>query len=230
MIMNPDTHADLSQKNIYVDDCTSVIPKLNDESAILAITRIDAYPDNTSQVDNLQEKFSMIQTIVSPGGHLFVSLPPIDEGEYTSTPFRFVGMMEDIGWKFCEDIIWDTRTDDMEGHPEYVFVFKNPADSESRNNIYWHRDTEEKESNEIDLSDYQGEKSKNVWRISRQSGEGLTEELIERIIELYSYKGDTVCAPLSGDFIVSQVAREMDRKSLCFGVDEQKVEQLVPSQ
>lgn len=181
---------------------------------ILAIARV---PENLlEQPDKLDDSFSTLLDYVRPGGHVFVILPAVSSGEYTAETFRLVGRMENLGWRFQEDIVWDNRGEDSDRHPEYIFAFKNPADAESRNNIYWNRSEEEKENNEIDLSDYQGEMSKNVWKISTDDDSTLPKKLPKRIIQLYSYEGDTILDVFGSDGQIARAADEEERNCVIF--------------
>lgn len=164
----------------------------------------------------LIQRFKALWRVVKPGGHNIVNLAPVAwNGERAPLPFHFVGWMEEIGWKFKEDIIWektiarDRRSGVLLQHPypgyyypslvsEYVFVFQKPAPKKDRENIFWNRSTEEKGRNRIDLTHYQGEMSKNVWKIRPLSPQENLHpcpfplELAERIVNLYSYQNDSV--------------------------------------
>ena len=65
----------------------------------------------------------------------------------------------------CLDVMQTIPDDFVILVAEYVFVFQKPAESKSHNNIYHFRTTSEKEENKLDISDYQGEITKNVWKI-----------------------------------------------------------------
>ena len=162
----------------------------------------------------LVDRFKALFQITKPGGHNVVNISPVAwEGTRTALPFHLVNWLEEIGWKFKEDIIWekpisrDKRSGVLMQHPypgyyyprlvvEYVFVFQKPADKKRHSNIYWNRSDVEKAENEIDMSDYQGEKSKNAWKIRPLAPQENLHpcpfplELAERVIQYYSYKGD----------------------------------------
>ena len=157
----------------------------------------------------LVDRFAALLKVTRPGGHNIVNIAPVLwDGVRTALPFHFVSWMEDIGWKFREDIIWekpiarDRRSGVLLQHPypgyyypslvaEYVFVFQKPAEKEDKENIYWFRSPEEKENSRINLSDYQGEKSKNVWKIRPVAPQEnihpcpFPVELADRVIQLY---------------------------------------------
>jgi site-specific DNA-methyltransferase (adenine-specific) len=199
----------------------------------------------------LIDRFKELYRIIKPGGHNVVNISPISwNGKRVALPFHFVNWMESIGWVFKEDIIWekeiarDRRSGVLMQHPypgyyypslvvEYVFVFQKPAESKEQNNIYYFRTRKEKEENKIDLSNYQGEKSKNIWRIRPVAPQENMHpcpfplELAKRVIEYYSYKGDTVIDIFTGSGQVNLVAEILGRKHIGIDTQEKYIEYAV---
>ncbi len=183
----------------------------------------------------LTDRFAALLRVVKPGGHNVVNISPVGwNGERVALPFHFVSWMEQIGWKFREDIIWektiarDRRSGVLLQHPypgyyypslvsEYVFVFQKPAAKKDRENIYWNRTPEEKERNKLDLTNFQGEMSKNVWKIRPLSPQENLHpapfplELAERVISLYSYQGDAVIDIFAGSGQTSLACEKLGR-------------------
>ena len=182
----------------------------------------------------LIDRFKELYRIIKSGGHCVVNISPVAwEGKRVALPFHFVGWMEEIGWTFKEDIIWekgivrDKRSGVLMQHPypgyyypslsvEYVFVFQKTAAEKKKNNIYYHRSAQEKETNRINLENYQP-MSKNIWNIRPVAPQEnihpcpFPEELARRVIEFYSYKKDTVIDIFAGSGIVNIAAEKLSR-------------------
>lgn len=252
---------------IIKGDCLKVIKTLPENHFVLAFTSppyLNAinYDEHIQKLDGktqrweredisyeeykkfLVERFSALFRIIKPGGHNVVNISPVSwNGERVALPFHFVGWMEEIGWKFKEDIIWekpvarDRRSGVLLQHPypgyyypslvaEYVFVFQKPAEKKSQNNIYWFRSKGEKEKNKLDLSNYQGEKSKNVWKIRPLAPQENIHpcpfplELAERVIEFYSYVDDYVIDIFTGSGQTNIAAERLKRKHV--GIETQQ--------
>lgn len=249
---------------IALGDCLTVLRSLPEGAATLAVTsppyhnainyeqhtqtlagekerweRIEIQYDEYRQF--LMERFKELLRVVAPGGYNVVNIAPVSwQGRRVPLPFHFVGWMEELGWVFREDIVWektvarDRRSGVLLQHPypgyyypslvaEYVFVFQRPGERRDRNNIYWHRSGADRAANEIDMSDYQGEKSKNVWRFRPVAPQENIHpcpyplELVERVVEFYSYKGDLVVDMFAGSGQTNVAAERLGRRHL--GID-----------
>jgi len=192
----------------------------------------------------LIDRFKELLRVTKPGGYNIVNIAPVGwNGDRVAVPYHFVNWMESIGWKFKEDIIWekpiakDRRSGVLLQHPypgyyypslvaEYVFVFQKPTEDKKKENIYWHRTEKEKEENKIDLDSYQGEMSKNVWKIRPVAPQenvhpcAFPIELAERVVKLYSYKKDTVIDIFAGSGQTLLAAKNLGRHFI--GIDTQK--------
>lgn len=258
---------ELKNGDIYQGDCLEVLRRLPENLIILAFTsppyfNAINYEGHIQKLnkeikhwereeisyeeykDFLIERFTELFRVIRPGGYNIVNISPTSyNGERTALAFHFVKWMEDIGWKFKEDIIWekeiarDKRSGVLLQHPypgyyypslvvEYNFVFQKPASKKKENNIYWFRSDEEKKANIIDLKNYQGEMSKNAWKIRPVAPQENIHpcpfpiELPERIIQFYSYKGDTIIDIFMGSGQTCLAAIKLGRKYI--GIDTEK--------
>ena len=185
----------------------------------------------------LVDRFKEMYRVIKPGGHNVVNLSPVAwAGKRVALPFHFVCWMEEIGWRFKEDIIWekgvvkDKRSGVLMQHPypgyyypslavEYVFVFQKPATEKAKNNIYHDRSMTEKRKNKLSLEGYQ-EQSKNIWNIRPVApSENIhpcpfPEELARRVVQYYSYKGDIVLDIFSGSGVTNLAAEKAERRHI----------------
>lgn len=248
----------IGQGRILHGDCLDVLRALPNDEFILAFTsppylnainysqhvdkikgRVERWEREKVSYDEYHEflvaRFGELLRVVKPGGYNIVNISPVGwNGERVALPFHFVGWMEQLGWKFREDIIWeksiarDRRSGVLLQHPypgyyypslvsEYILVFQKPAAKKDKENIYWFRSEQEKKKNELDLSEYQGEMSKNVWKIRPLSPQENIHpapfplELAERIVKLYSYQGDAVIDIFSGSGQTSLACERLKR-------------------
>lgn len=253
------SECEIGQGKIIRGDCLDVLNDLPTDEFVLAFTsppylnainysqhvdklkgQVDHWKRENVSYDEyrafLIDRFAALLRVVKPGGYNIVNISPVGwNGERVALPFHFVGWMEQIGWKFKEDIIWeksiarDRRSGVLLQHPypgyyypslvsEYVFVFQKPAAKKDRENIYWNRSAEEKERNKLDLTKFQGEMSKNVWKIRPLSPQENLHpapfplELAERVISLYSYKGDAVLDIFAGSGQTALACEKLGRR------------------
>lgn len=195
----------------------------------------------------LIDRFKEMYRVIKPGGHNVVNISPIAwEGKRVALPFHFVCWMEEIGWQFKEDIIWekgivkDKRSGVLMQHPypgyyypslaiEYVLVFQKSAGKKTENNIYHNRSAKEKKANEINMEGYQ-EQSKNIWNIRPVApSENIhpcpfPEELAHRVIKYYSYQNDTVLDIFSGSGVTNLVAEKLKRKHIGMETEKHYIE------
>ncbi len=247
-------------------DCMEGMQTLADESVILAFTsppyhNAINYADHVKKLSGeigrweraemsygfyktfLVGRFKELLRVVKQGGHNVVNLSPVAwQGRRVPLPFHFVGWMEEIGWRFKEDIIWekgvvrDKRSGVLMQHPypgyyypslaaEYILVFQKPAGKKRENNIYHNRTAAEKRASRLNMEGYQ-EQSKNIWNIRPVAPREnihpcpFPEELARRVVQYYSYKNDIVLDIFSGSGVTNIAAERLGRKHI--GMETEK--------
>ncbi|WP_424946228.1 DNA methyltransferase [Candidatus Spongiihabitans sp.] len=250
-------------------DCLDGMKTLADDSIVLAFTsppyhNAINYDDHVKKLNGevghwerkeqsydfyktfLIDRFKEMYRVIKPGGHNVVNISPVAwEGRRVALPFHFVCWMEEIGWRFKEDIVWekgvvrDKRSGVLMQHPypgyyypslavEYVFVFQKPAAKKSENNIYHNRSAKEKQENKLDLKGYQ-EQSKNIWNIRPVAPQEnihpcpFPEELARRVVQYYSYKNDIVLDIFSGSGVTNLVAEKLHRRHIGMETEKQYI-------
>lgn len=251
-------------------DCLDGMKTLADDSIVLAFTsppyhNAVNYDDHVKKLNGevgywerkeqsydfyktfLIDRFKEMYRVIKPGGHNVVNISPVAwEGRRVALPFHFVCWMEEIGWRFKEDIVWekgvvrDKRSGVLMQHPypgyyypslavEYVFVFQKPAAKKSENNIYHNRSAKEKQENKLDLKGYQ-EQSKNIWNIRPVAPQEnihpcpFPKELARRVVQYYSYKNDIVLDIFCGSGITNLMAEKLNRKHIGMETEKQYIE------
>lgn len=154
-------------------------------------------------------------------------------------PWEIAQVAKEIGWKLRDQVIWDKqhnlpfqsngRTRDV---IEYVMLF-------SKSDVYKYyidkiKSTDELSKWWVDFPERfnpKGKTATNIWTFPiRTGGTWPTQsminhhcpfptELIYRIIELSSDKGDVIMDPFAGSGVVLATALEMGRKSVGFDIN-----------
>ncbi len=143
-------------------------------------------------------------------------------------PFDLNTILQDIGWEFIDDIIWmkpeysvKNRIGGFQQHrkplgykpnnvTEYLMVYRKSTDKL----IDWNMKQYTSEIIEESKVDEPYETT-NVWQINPKSDKVhsaiFPEELCERVIQYYSYKGDLIFDPFGGSGTLARVAKALGR-------------------
>lgn len=216
---------------ILLGDSRQLLKDFENESIHLTCTsppyynarEYSTWPTYQEYLDFLKDVFSEILRITKPGRMCVVNLSPVlearesraHESKRLAIPFHFFSLMEEMGWKYIDDIIWlkpegaaINRNGGFYQHrkpvaykpnivTETIFVFQKPA------------------SFLIDkvVRSYQGEileqslvsdhyERSNVWKINPETSSKhlapFPKELSDKIVKYYSYVNDVVLDPFMG--------------------------------
>ena len=161
------------------------------------------------------------------------------ESKRIALPFHFVTLMEDIGFKFLEDIIWikpegasKNRNGGFFRHRqpvaykpnivnEYVFVFQKPMNG-LIDKIVRSYEGEIKEKSLVD----DGYERSNVWKINpetavKKHSAPYPIELPNKVIQYYSYCDDVVLDPFMGSGTTAIACMNTNRNFIGFELDEE---------
>jgi DNA modification methylase len=230
----------LAEVAVYNEDCRQTMERQQSNSLDLVVTSPPYFnARDYSQYNSVQDYMATMKEIftlafdkIKESRMCVINISPVlVEREKRSKqsyriplPFYFVGMMEEIGYEFLEDIIWmkpdgsaPNRNGGFYRHrkpvaykpnivTEYVLVFKKPApfliDKVLKNH-----------------SLVQGEYERtNVWQINPDTNNWhpapFPEALAERIVRYYSYEGETVYDCFAGSGTVGRICQQLNRKCI----------------
>lgn len=189
------------------------------------------YPSYLTWVTGI---FGRVLEKTRPGGFLAVVVGTVLlKGAAYPVPFDLVPKVVDLGWLFHQDFIWHKSTGGVKRagvfiqhpypgyyHPnimtEYILVFRKPGDPIYRNVS---GDTRDRARYEVGAV-FTKEVANNVWHIAPVPPRVLEhpcpfpEEIPYRLIQLYTYPGDTVLDPFLGSGQTTKVAFALGRNAI----------------
>jgi len=201
------------------------------------------YPDYQTYLNTLKQVFTLIYDITEDGRMCCVNLSNIlvqresrsCESSRIPLAFHFVPLMESIGWKFIEDIIWvkpDGAVKNRNGgffqhrQPvaykpnvinEYIFVFQRPSTYLIDKIV---RSYDAIIANNSRVED--GYERTNVWKINPETKSKhpapYPELLVDKLIQYYSFCDDIVLDPFVGSGTTLISALKLNRKSIGFEI------------
>lgn len=193
----------------------------------------------------LKEVFIEVYRLTKEGRFLIVNTSPIiiprinrqHSSKRYPIPFDLNTILTKIGWEFIDDIIWikpepsvKNRNGGFKQHrkplaykpnnvTEYVMVYRKPTKKLIDWNIKQYPINVVNESKVED--DYD---TSNVWYIKPKSDKihsaVFPEELSDKIIKYYSYKGDLIFDPFAGSGTVGRSAIKLQRNFLMIESNE----------
>jgi len=196
-------------------------------------------------LDFLRACFRETLRVHKPGSFCAVVIGTVlFKGEHTPLPFHFVPLMEELGWRFHQDIVWFKCTGGVKRagsticnpfpgdyYPnlmtEYILVFRKPGERR----IYEGKSPGEKEAarNEVD-SVFTRDVANNIWHIAPVPPGQLDhpcpfpEEIAYRLIRWYSYPGGVVLDPFCGVGTTLKVAAQTGRRWVGYEIVEKYAE------
>ena len=201
------------------------------------------YSNYNEYLSTLKTIFSLVFDITDDGRMCCVNLSNIliqrenrnSESKRIPLVFHFVPLMENIGWKFIEDIIWvkpegaaKNRNGGFFQHRqpvaykpniinEYIFVFQKPSKF-IIDKIVRNYDAIASENSKV--SD--GYERTNIWKINPETKSKhpapYPEELVNKLITYYSFVGDLILDPFIGSGTTAISAYKLNRKSIGFEI------------
>jgi len=206
------------------------------------------YSTYTDYLNTLRTVFGLVYDITEDGRMCCVNLSNIlvqrenrnCESSRIPLAFHFVPLMEELGWKFIEDIVWvkpegaaKNRNGGFFQHRqpvaykpnvinEYILVFQKPSKF-LIDKIVRSYDAIISENSKVE----DGYERTNVWKINPDTKSKhpapYPETLVEKLINYYSYVGDIILDPFSGSGTTNVVAYILNRKSIGFEIHREYI-------
>lgn len=242
----------LKNNTIYNLDCLIGMEKLKENSIDLTVTsppyfnakdysNWDTYEE---YLDWLKVVFTDVFRVTKVGRMVVVNISPVieprtsrsAESKRYAIPFHLVNIMETIGYKFIDDIIWKKPAPSVKNRnggfyrsrkpvaykpnivTEYILVFQKPAPY-LIDKILKNIDAEILEKSLV-LEDYE---RTNIWEIapirSKEHPAVFPKELASKLITYYSFVGETVLDVFMGSGTTAVAAITKDRNYIGFEQD-----------
>jgi DNA modification methylase len=254
-----DNNISTDDYNIYNQCCVIGLNKMKEsnEKVHLTVTsppyynvkEYSKYKNYKEYLDTLKQIFSLIYDITYNGRMCCVNISNIiiqrenRNSESTRIPlaFHFISLMEEIGWKFIEDIIWEkpdgsskNRNGGFFQHRqpiaykpnivnEYIFVFQKPIDC-LIDKIINKYDAVISESSKVEE---QYERT-NIWKINPETKvkhpAPFPEILSTNLIKYYSFIGDLVLDPFFGSGTTCISSYKLNRKFIGYEIHKEYID------
>ncbi len=198
--------------------------------------------DYTAYLDFLRACFAEVFRVHREGSFCAVVVGTVLlDGEHVPLPYHLAPLMEGIGWRFHQDIVWSKCTGGVKRagstirnpfpgyyYPnlmiEYILIFRKPGERK----IYRGRGHAEKEASRVVIdSVFTRDVANNVWHVAPVPPGQLEhpcpfpEELAYRLVRWYSYAGDVVLDPFCGVGTTPKVAAQTGRQWVGYEIKEQ---------
>jgi site-specific DNA-methyltransferase (adenine-specific) len=186
-----------------------------------------------SWLGNIRKAFKEVFRATMPGGFCAIVVGTIlHDGRHYPAPMMVTGSLLDLGWEFHQDLIWNKVTGGVKRagvfiqHPrpgyfypnimtEYVLVFRKPGEMRRG----------QKKALDIDEL-FKRDIANNVWHIAPVPPNEIDhpcpypEELVRRLVVLYSQEDDVVLDPFLGSGQTALVALREGRECVGYDVEE----------
>ena len=238
---------------LYNGDCLEVMKNIKDKSVDLIITSPPYYNAKDyshwdtyeSYIQFLKDVFKMTYSKLKDGRMCCVNISTIieprikrsSESKRIPLPFHFVNLMEEIGFKFLEDIIWvkpegsaKNRNGQFYQHRkpltykpnivnEYIFVFQKPTDRLIDKILKsYDKDTI---NNSLIKWDYE---RSNVWYINAETHSDhpapFPLKIPTKLIEYYSFVDDIIIDCFMGSGTTGVACKNTNRNFIGIELDK----------
>lgn len=241
---------------IILGDCSEVLKTLGSESVHLTCTsppyynarEYSTWPTYEDYLNFLKDVFHEVLRVTQPGRMCAVNLSPViearesraHESKRLAIPFHFFSLMEEMGWKYIDDIVWlkpegaaINRNGGFYQHrkpvaykpnivTETIFIFQKPAP------FLIDKVVRSYEGNVLEQSLVKEEYERsNVWKINPETASKhlapYPKELSDKIVKYYSYVDDVVLDPFMGSGTTAISCIDLKRQYLGIEIHQEYI-------
>lgn len=240
---------------IYNMDCLDGMNKMEHNSMDICITSPPYYNAkdysqwNTYQeyLDDMMEVFKKIFDVLKSGRMCCVNISTViqprksrnSESKRIPIPFHYVNMLEQIGFKFLEDIIWVKPEGSSKNRGgrffqdrqplqykpnvvnEYILVFQKPTNGLIDKILKKYKSLGDVYDRSLILGDYE---RTNIWFVNPQTKSKhpapFPLEIPEKLIRYYSFENDNVIDPFIGSGTTAVACKNTNRNYIGFELNE----------
>lgn len=242
---------------IILGDCSEVLKTIGSETVHLTCTsppyynarEYSTWPTYQDYLSFLKDVFYEVLRVTQPGRMCAVNLSPViearesraHESKRLAIPFHFFSLMEDLGWKYIDDIVWIkpegaaiNRNGGFYQHrkpvaykpnlvSETIFIFQKPANFLIDKIVRSYAGDVLEQS--LVREDYE---RSNVWKINPETASKhlapYPKELSDKIIKYYSYVGDLVLDPFIGSGTTAISCIDLKREYLGMEIHQEYID------
>lgn len=193
-----------------------------------------SYPD---YLDRIERTFTEVRRTTIPGGFCAIVIGTIlQNGDHYPAPMDITARLTASGWQFHQDIVWNKVTGGVKRagsyiqrpragyfYPnimtEYILIFRKPGPKRYDSELA------------LPIDDvFTRDIANTVWHIAPVPPNQIDhpcpfpDELVRRLVMLYSHHGDTVLDPFLGSGQTARVAVQNGRKAIGYEIEPAYIE------
>ena len=238
------------KNKLICGDNIEILKELDSNSVDLIVTsppyfnakEYSQYDTLESYMDIMKKTFQLVESVLKESRMCIINISPVivkrekrsEQSYRIPLPYYFVPMMEDIGFEFLEDIIWEKPESSVPNRnggffrhrkpiaykpnivTEYILVFKKKS-------IFL---IDKILQNKSLVED--GYERSNLWKMQPKKTSKhpapFPDELAKKCILYYSYEGDVVLDPFVGSGTTCKMAKQLNRNYIGIDISQEYID------